>query len=490
MPTTPSPVPTLTTSTSVPAPAVVPGRVRTPSEPGLPTPRLPTSVQPEGGSARGGRTVLDAAHERLARVFADFDTVVVAFSGGKDSGALLHLVLDHVRRFGIDRPVHVFHLDYEAQFSATTRYVDEVMADPPDGVVPWRLCLPVRVSCATTMSTDHWKPWDPDLRDLWLRPLPDHPGVVHAGNVPPSFPQHEDSTDYEIQDAFARWLHRATGARRTAVLVGIRSQESLHRYSAIHRPDKHAMHAGLRWTSVVEPGVVKAYPVHDWRLEDVWHAHARFGWAYNPLYDLLHQAGVPPHQIRVTSPFIGQGLHQLRLYRVVEPATWARLVGRVNGANFAALYGGTSAMAARTVRLPRGHTWRSYLLLLLGSLPPSTRERYLAKFATSVRYWTVKGGALRSTTVRELEAAGVPADFLGEPRKSHRYSVEHEVVRFHDYPDDLPGIRDGSSLPTYRRMCLTVLRNDYTCRSMGFSPTKGERDRRARAMDTYQGVLG
>ncbi|WP_158370217.1 DUF3440 domain-containing protein [Cellulosimicrobium cellulans] len=440
-----------------------------------------------GDSAAAARTVLDAARARLDRVFADFDTVVVAFSGGKDSGAMLHLVLDHMRARGIRKPVHVFHMDYEGQYSATTEYVDSVLSSDPDLVVPWRVCLPVAVGCAATMFDDHWRPWDPALRDRWVRPLPDHPGVVHAGNVPPGFPAFEGVPDYEVYDAFEVWLHRVTGARRTAVLIGIREEESLHRYATINRDDRRSMHDGLRWTSQLAPGVVKAYPIHDWRLGDVWHAHARFGWSYNRLYDLMHLAGVPPHQMRVASPFISQGIRQLHLYRVIEPELWARLVGRVNGANFAALYASGRAMGARDVTLPRGHTWATYLRFLLTTVPAAVRGRYLEKFHTSVRYWTERGGALPTPTVQAMRAAGVEAEYLG-PAVHRTYARPHEMVRFLSYPDDLPGIPDFASLPSYKRMCVTVLRNDHVCRYMGFSPTKADETRRRSALERYEAV--
>lgn len=434
--------------------------------------------------------MLDAARRRIERIFADFDNVIVAFSGGKDSGVMLQLVLQYMRDHDVKRRVHVFHLDYEGQYSATTRYVDEVMASDPDLIVPWRVCLPVAAGCAVTMYADHWRPWDPQLRELWVRELPDHDGVIHTGNVPEGFPDYHGSWDYEFHERFERWHHEWVGARRTAVLVGIREQESLHRCAAIHRADKHAMHDGLRWTSRLTRDVIKAYPVHDWLLQDVWHAHARFGWSYNRLYDLLHHAGVPPHQMRVTSPFISQGIRQLQLYRAIDPELWARLVGRVNGVNFAALYGATRAMAARDVRLPDGHTWQTYLRLILDSLPPHTRERYEAKFATSRQYWTGTGGALKADTVRQLRAAGVRAEYRGPPTSARRYTVPHEIVRFDDYPDDLPSVRDFATVPTYKRMCITVLRNDYTCRYMGFSPTKLEKDRRQAAIEKYEQVQG
>ena len=436
------------------------------------------------------RTVWDAAQDRLATIFAEFDNIIVAFSGGKDSGAMLNMTLDYMRAHGITRKIHVFHLDYEGQYTATTDYVTEVMTSNKDLIEPWWICLPIAAGCSVSMYQEYWQPWKPEQRDLWVRDLPDHPGVIHTGNVPDDFPAYDGVWDYTFQVAFERWHHRHVGATRTAVLVGIREQESLHRYAAINRLDKVSMLDGHRWTSQVAAGIYNAYPVHDWLVEDVWVAHARYGWSYNGLYDLFHQAGLTPHQMRVASPFITQGTDNLKLYRIIDPAMWARLVGRVNGANFGAIYGGTQAMAARGVKLPAGHTWKSYAEFLLATLPTDIRDRYLKKFATSVTYWTDKGGALRVETVRELQDAGVEGlEYLGAPDNNRSYTTPYEVVRFADYPDDLPEITDFAAVPTYKRMVVTILRNDYACKSMGFGQTKLELEKRSVAIAKYMEIL-
>lgn len=435
-------------------------------------------------------TVWDAAQARLDVIFNEFDNIIVAFSGGKDSGAMVNLVADYMRERGIARKVHLFHLDYEGQYQATTDYVTEVMTSNHDLFEPWWVCLPIAAGSAASMHQDYWTPWHPDQRDLWVRDLPDAPGVIHTENLPEGFPEYEGVRDYTFQDQFESWLHRHVGATRTAVLIGIRQQESLQRYAAINRADRIEMYNGHRWTSKISKDVWSVYPIHDWQLEDVWHAHAKHGWTYNRLYDLLLTAGVKPTQMRVASPFISEGIDNLKLYRVIEPVLWARLVGRVNGANFAAIYGGTEAMAAKNVKLPPGHTWKSYCEFLLSTLPSDIRDRYLKKFATSMKYWTEKGGALRVETVDELRAAKVGGvEFLGAPTSNRRYSTPHEVVRFAEYPDDLPEITDFRAVPTYKRMVVTILRNDYACKLMGFGQTKLELEKRRNAVAKYKEIL-
>ncbi|WP_297740817.1 DUF3440 domain-containing protein [uncultured Tessaracoccus sp.] len=430
-------------------------------------------------------TVLDAARDRIRRIFEDFDNIIVAFSGGKDSGVMLNLVYEHIRNHAPERRVTVFHMDYEGQYTATTEYVDRIYAELPEFADPLRICLPFAASTSVSMTQTYWQPWNPDEQDIWVRPMPDHAGVNNADNVPEDFPEYEAVEDYKLQARIGRWLHQKSGAKRTAVLVGIREEESLHRYAAINREDKDAMHDGLRWTSKIFADVYNAYPIHDWLVSDVWTANARFGWDYNKLYDLFHMAGLKPSQMRVASPFLSAGLENLKLYRVVEPEMWAKLVGRVNGANFGAIYGGTSAMGAKSVKLPPGHTWHSYAEFLLSTLPKATRDGYLKKMATSIKYWTEKGGAVKAETAEELRKLGLDIQF-SEPTRS--YNTPHEVALFAEYPDDLD-VSDFAAVPTWKRLVVTILKNDHACKYMGFGPTKDQYERRAAALEKYKNLL-
>lgn len=99
-----------------------------------------------------------------------------------------------------------------------------------------------------------------------------------------------------------------------------------------------------------------AYPIYDWTTKDVWIANGKFDYDYNRIYDLFWKAGLSISQMRVASPYHESAKESLNLYRVLEPATWVRVVSRVQGANFGAIYGSSHALGARKIELPPGHS--------------------------------------------------------------------------------------------------------------------------------------
>lgn len=144
--------------------------------------------------------------------------------------------------------------------------------------------------------------------------------------------------DYDFQDKFGLRYHKYKGAEKTACLVGIRTSESLDRWRAIHGDKRVTFYNDIKWSKKMGDGVYNFYPIYDWRTEDIWTAYGKFGRDYNKLYDLLYQAGIPIHAMRVSSPFHEQAIDSLKLYKVIDPNNRAKLVGRVDGVNFSGIY--------------------------------------------------------------------------------------------------------------------------------------------------------
>ena len=228
------------------------------------------------------KSVYEATQERLGYIFEAFDNIVCAFSGGKDSGLLYHLVLQYMDQHGIHRKIGLMHQDFEAEYTETAKYVEKVFADAPEFVEKYWLCLPMAVRNGMSTYEPYWYPWHPDQKDNWVREMPDHP-YVFTESTAPWF--RRGMTDPQTQHAFGMW-YRDKHPGKTIILLGLRAQESLHRYSAI--VNKRNSYCGHQWITQSAKDLYSASPIYDWETEDVWAANGKFGFPYNKLYDLYY----------------------------------------------------------------------------------------------------------------------------------------------------------------------------------------------------------
>lgn len=174
--------------------------------------------------------VYEALQRRLKFLFEEFDNIFVSFSGGKDSGLLLNLVLDFQKAHYPDKRIGVFHQDFEAQYSATTEYVERTFARIEKDVEPYWVCLPMATRTALSSYEMYWYPWDNTKEDAWVRPMPQYEYVINIKNNPMTtyrYRMHQE----DLAKQFGRWYRIAHGDKKTVCLLGIRADESLQRYS-------------------------------------------------------------------------------------------------------------------------------------------------------------------------------------------------------------------------------------------------------------------
>lgn len=426
------------------------------------------------------KTVYTETLARIQKVLAEFDNVYVSFSWGKDSWVLLELTLELAKKYYPGRKIWVFHIDYEAQYQMTTDYTDRIFEKYKDQIELFRICLPIAAWCSTSMYQSYRTPRNYDQKEIRVRPMPEN-GINEENQNFDFFVK--GMRDYDFQDKFGLRYHKYKGAEKTACLVGIRTSESLDRWRAIHGDKRVTFYNDIKWSKKMGDGVYNFYPIYDWRTEDIWTAYGKFGRDYNKLYDLLYQAGIPIHAMRVSSPFHEQAIDSLKLYKVIDPNNRAKLVGRVDGVNFSSIYWGTTAMGWKSIKLPPGHTRESYMYFLLSTLPEETRQNYLNKLAVSIKFWREKGGVLSSEVIQKLKDHGVNVE-VGEHTN---YKTDKKPVRM-DYLDDID-IAEFKEIPTYKRMCVCIMKNDHLCKYMWFSLTKNEMQKRQEMIDKYNNIF-
>ena len=378
-----------------------------------------------------GINVYDAAKERISWTFDNFEKISVSFSGGKDSTVMLHIVMDEaIKR---KRKVALLFIDLEGQYKLTIDHIQECFDMYKEHIEPYWVCLPIHLRNAVSVYETHWKCWDIEKQKSWIRELP--PLAINDYNYFPFF--HDGMEFEEFVPEFGKWYG---GDQTCAIFVGIRTDESLNRFRTI-ASDKKQMFQGKKFTTLVTEKSYNVYPVYDWKTTDLWIYHAKNpGKPHNRLYDLMYKAGLTLSQMRICQPYGDDQRRGLWLFHLIEPETWARIVARVNGANSGSLYVQESGNVTgyRKISKPEGHTWKSFAELLINSMPPKTKQHYENKIILFCKWWMDRGYA---------EAIPDEVD----------YKLEAE-----------------RKAPSWRRVCKSLLRNDYWAKGLGFSQHKSE----------------
>lgn len=373
--------------------------------------------------------VYEACIERTKFAFDEFEEVYVSFSAGKDSTVMLHIAMDEAKRR--NRKIGVLIVDLEGQYKLTIDHAKEMFSMYSEWINLYWVCLPLHLRNAVSVYEPFWKCWDKESKDDWIRELPENAIVDES-----FFPFFRNGMEFEeFVPEFGEWYSKG---KSTACLVGIRSDESLNRYRTIASRTK-IRYKGRGFTTKVTDNVFNIYPVYDWRTEDIWTYHAKFPEKrYNQLYELMYKAGLGIHQQRICQPYGDDQRRGLWLFHLIEPETWAKVVARVNGANSGALYVNESGSITgyNRIKKPEGHTWESFSMLFLNSIPEQTKEHFLNKIFTFCEWWKVRG-----------YPDGIP--------------------------DESPYILESKKLtPSWRRVCKSLLRNDYWCKGLGFTQHK------------------
>ena len=381
------------------------------------------------GKIRLDINVLDAAKERIEYAFDNFKKIYVSCSAGKDSTVMLHLAMDEARKR--NQKIGVLIVDLEGQYKLTIEHIDEMIKEYDEFIDLYWVCLPIHLRNAVSVYEPFWKCWDSEKKEDWIREAP-----KRAITDPNYFPFFRDGMEFEeFVPEFGEWYSKG---ELTACMVGIRTDESLNRFRTISSKTK-VRFEDKQYTTLVTENVFNFYPVYDWRTEDIWIYHTKFpNKRLNYLYELMNKAGLSIHQQRICQPYGDDQRRGLWLFHLIEPETWAKVVSRVNGANSGALYVNESGSITgyNKITKPDNHTWKSFAELFLNSIPEVTKEHYLNKIFTFTEWWEKRG-------------------------------YEDGI------PDETPYILEAKKLtPSWRRVCKSLLRNDYWMKGLGFTQHK------------------
>jgi len=119
-------------------------------------------------------------------------------------------------------------------------------------------------------------------------------------------------------------------------------------------------------------------------------------------------------------------------------------------------------------------------------LPKETAENFKSRFAQSITYWARTGRGLPEKIIEELRKNGIPFKING---KTAHGGKTLDRVRLVNYPDDLDCLScHNSDVASWKRLAITILKNDHTCKYLGLAPTKSQITRQREIAAKYKKI--
>lgn len=269
------------------------------------------------------KRVDSAARERMLWIFSEFDNIVVSFSGGKDSSAMLDLAVDTAILSGYQNKLRVNYFDLEAETPDTHAFIRDTFNELSKmGVLCYWQAGNWQVRNATKKHGHGlFVAYEQGRKPLWNL---DGKGMGSYDFLDRRYGAGHTITywrDKILKNQAKHW------DGKTANLIGITKFESLNRLLATTKTRK-GNYDGITWTTIAQDDslIVRCYPLYDWRSDDVityLKNDADFV-GINPYYEKMAKAtGLPWSKIRTENVLHGKGLKNLALIAKLYPEFYA-----------------------------------------------------------------------------------------------------------------------------------------------------------------------
>lgn len=357
------------------------------------------------------KNVLEAARERIAFIFDNFESIMVSVSGGKDSLVLAHLALTEANRRG--RKINIFFLDEEVVYQSTVEEVEYIMNLFPENTVKKWLQIEFALTNSTSLTESQLIVWEAGKHRIWMRPKKSDAITTRMWDLKDQTVRDKNKGFgfYDALENFERTFEN------TALLVGLRAAgESPNRWRAMVKNPVRIGGKNVYWATKKDKNVAM-YPIFDWNFHDVWKYIYDNKLKYSRIYDYQFKKGFAINEMRVSSLIHEKSFKSIVELPEFEPKTYDRLLKRLKGIQFAQEAGKSNKMF-KARKLPKNYkSWREYRDFLLNTYPdPGKKHIFVKRFAKHLDNEFVARQQCRQLILNDYEN-NLPVDNKPDPRE-------------------------------------------------------------------------
>jgi predicted phosphoadenosine phosphosulfate sulfurtransferase len=251
-----------------------------------------------------GKNVYDAAKERMHHIYDIHDSVMVLFSGGKDSQVVLHLAWEVAQERGL-KNVNVVYQHDEFVMKSILDLVRNYAS------MPWvkmhHLVLPKIGVRYVFNKPVQYKQWDYKNREIYM-PIPEYA-------IRPPADMWENFWGAEEIESFQCGLFEG----KVAQVNGIRASESRYRW----RASVNKLIENYINYSISDKAATLCKPIFDWEEKDVFKYLYDNKLQYCKLYDWQFFAKMG---LRTSQPLHPDKIKELKKLRQLDPQFYDRLL--------------------------------------------------------------------------------------------------------------------------------------------------------------------